>query len=450
MRTKLGALALVITGVAFGCSTRSPEQDSASTRVGSTSQAIQNGDDDGPAHPFAVGVCGGRTGNAAQPCQGYCSGALILPNLIVTARHCVSQSDRTIDCTASPAQRFGNLSHNSNSYWITTHYEMKNNPSTGWHHVSDVLVPGGTDKDIFCGNDIALLILDDEIAASEAKPIIPNVQYSMGDPRFVRDFAAVGYGGTNSDNFATTGGVRRNRVGIPVLCIPGDSKIPCPKPSDGFPEEEFFGGTGTCGGDSGSSAYENANYKKGTFISFGVLSRGNELASGTCSRSVYTRLDKWRDFILAGAAQASANWTKYPKPSPDWTGPYVPPPPEEDAGTEDGGTKPNGGKAAIGEACGGNDDCQSALCAGGVCSQACSEADTPTTCPEGFECKASVCVAAGGGATNNAGGSTTTTTSGCSAAPERTSGTGTGTGLGIALGALIYGVSRRRKARAQG
>lgn len=448
MRHKLGAAAIVVLGILAGCSTRSPSE-SVEGRVGSTSQAIQNGDPDGTTHPFAVGVCGGRTGNASQPCQGYCSGALILPNLVVTARHCVSQSPRSIDCRADPPIRFGGLSHNSNSYWITTHNEMKNNPSIGWHHVSDILVPGGTDKDIFCGNDIALLVLDDEIAAAEAKPVIPSIQYSMSDPKFAHAFTAIGYGGTNADNFQTEGAIRRYRSGIPVLCIPGDPTIPCPKPADGFPEEEFVGGTGTCGGDSGSSSFEESGYKKGVFVSFGVLSRGAEIGT-VCKQSVYTRLDKWRDFIIDGAVQASANWTKYPKPSPDWTGPFVPPPPVPDGGTEDGGPKPPGSKLGIGEACSGDDQCTSALCAAGVCAQACNEADVPSSCPEGFECKASVCVSTTGGGGNNAGGSTTTTTSGCSAAPERTSGTSGLGAVGIAFGALIFGLSRRRARRGRG
>ncbi|MBS2016554.1 MAG: trypsin-like serine protease [Deltaproteobacteria bacterium] len=446
MRIAHWASAFVLMGVFAGCSTRSGDEPRSDGRLGATSQAIQDGDPDGTLHPFAVGVCGGRTGNAAQPCQGYCSGAVILPNLILTARHCVSSSPRSIDCTANPPIRFGGLSHNANSYWITTHNEMKNNPSIGWHHVSEILVPGGTDADIFCGNDIALLVLDDEIPTSEAQPITPNVQYSMSDPKFQRAFAAIGYGGTNADNFATTGGVRRYRAGIPVLCIPGDSAIPCPKPTDGFPENEFVGGTGTCGGDSGSSAYENGNYKKNVFISFGVLSRGGEVGS-LCKQSVYTRLDKWRDFIIEGAVQASANWTKYPKPVPDWTGPFVPPPPEDDGGTSDAGPKPPS-KLAVGETCGGNDQCQTNLCADGVCAQPCAEGETPSTCPEGFVCKADACVAQAGGGTNNAGGgSTTTTTSGCSAAPERTSG---GLGLGIAFGALIFGAARRRRGRTNG
>lgn len=444
MRHKLGAAAIVVLGILAGCSTRAPSEK-VEGRIGSLSQAIQNGDPDGTTHPFAVGVCGGRTGNAAQPCQGYCSGALILPNLIVTARHCVSQSARSIDCSLDPPERFGGLSHNSNSYWITTHNLMKNNPSIGWHHVQDILVPGGTDADIFCGNDIALLVLDDLVPAGEATPIIPNIQYSMSDPKFAHAFTAIGYGGTTADDFQTNGAIRRYRSGIPVLCIPGDPTIPCPKPPN-FPENEFVGGTGTCGGDSGSSAFEESGYKKNLFRSFGVLSRGAEIGS-VCKQSVYTRLDKWRDFIIDGATQASANWTKYPKPSPDWTGPFVPPPPVPDGGTEDGGTRPPGSKLGIGEACGGDDQCQSALCAGGICAQACNEADVPSSCPEGFECKASVCVTIGGGGTNNAsGGSTTTTTSGCSAAPERTSG---GASLFVVFGALIYGVARRRRVRRQ-
>src|SRR5689334_1822864 len=70
----------------LGCSQSESHRSSGeSSPTASTAQAIQGGTADGSAHPFAVGVCIGQKGN----CSEFCSGALILPNVVATARHCV-------------------------------------------------------------------------------------------------------------------------------------------------------------------------------------------------------------------------------------------------------------------------------------------------------------------------------------------------------------------------
>ena len=51
-------------------------------------------------------------------------------------------------------------------------------------------------------------------------------------------------------------------------------------------------------------------------------------------------------------------------------------------GCDDSG---DGGTGLIGEMCTSGDQCASALCAGGMCSQQCDPA-TATSCPEGFTC----------------------------------------------------------------
>src|SRR5204862_251245 len=64
-----------------GCGTSSPPREDA--RV--STAAIQGGEID-TTHKFAVGVCAGGAGPG--DCAYICSGALIAPNLVVTARHC--------------------------------------------------------------------------------------------------------------------------------------------------------------------------------------------------------------------------------------------------------------------------------------------------------------------------------------------------------------------------
>jgi hypothetical protein len=437
-----GAGAASIFFIVSGCSTSSPEALPGSgavetTRTGATQQAIQGGADDGANHPFAVGVCAAG-GGPANPgtCEGFCSGALILPNLVVTARHCVDQTTKTIDCTTNPT--FG---VSENVKWITTNSDMFQKTS-GWHHVKQIVTP--TDDHV-CGNDIALLVLDSPIAGSEAKPVIPGVQYPMGDlNRYVRRFTAIGYGSTSPAQNPFTAGIRRIRRTIGVLCIPGDDISPCPAEIN---TNEFVGGDGTCEGDSGSSAFDDASITKNAPVSFGVLSRGGVSADGlTCQQSLYTRLDMFRDLIVQTADSASANWTLYPKPVPDWTV-YVPPPP--DAGAPEAGPKK---PTALGFACSTNSDCASNVCfdtgGGKECTQACDPAADPSTCQDGYLCKDAVCIQDLGGAPAPAATSgATTTTSGCSVGGPPGGGV-SGRMLGLATAvALVLAARRRRPSR---
>ncbi len=77
----------------------------------------------------------------------------------------------------------------------------------------------------FCGNDIALIILEKNIPASEAQPAIPVVQFSITDERLSGSITAMGYGITSPS--AEDSGQRRIRENIPLLCIPGEQVIDC-------------------------------------------------------------------------------------------------------------------------------------------------------------------------------------------------------------------------------
>lgn len=426
-----GGLFAVIALAGNGCSPSASSEESAPTGV--ASQAIQGGSIDSTS-TFAVGICA-EGGTLNSSCFGStCSGALILPNVVATARHCVDQTPPQVDCsTGNPTfgSRRGQLR-------VTTNTTMAAAPS-GWYAVSGVAVP---DDDHVCGNDIALLVLSQSIPASVAKPVIPGVQYLMWDPdHYTPSFVGIGFGITSPSS--DDSGTRRRSKPISVLCIPGSPDLPCPA---GWNANEFVGGDGVCSGDSGSSAFEADSLQKGAPVSFGVLSRGGENEARTkCEFSAYTRFDAHRDFVLKVAKEASNDWKLYPEPS--WTA-YKPPatPKPKDAGAP---KNDDSSKAAdLGEDCRKNKDCKSKLCADlgdgtFACTQSCDEA-AESSCPDGFECRENLCLAADPtpAPVPAAPTTTTTTTTGCAAAPGSSA---LSWSTAIFGAAAVLGAVRRRK-----
>jgi hypothetical protein len=293
-------LVLAAAALVAGACSSPVSHESVRTRA----QPIQYGELDEKSR-FAVGIC--RTKSAPGRCIGICSGALILPNVVATARHCVEESALRVDCREAP--RFAH--RKDGELFVTTRLRMSEGGS--WHAVSAVHTPK---DDHVCGNDMALLELEEAIPQKEAKPVTPGVRYMMWDrPRYEATFTAIGYGTTSPDGDGS--GVRRKLDLVSVLCIPGSPNLPCP---DGFNANEFAGGDGTCSGDSGSSAFERSSFERGDAVSFGVLSRGSVSEDETaCVSSVYTRFDAHRDFVVEVAERASAGFTLYPKPA--WTAP---------------------------------------------------------------------------------------------------------------------------------
>ncbi|MBX3234198.1 MAG: trypsin-like serine protease [Labilithrix sp.] len=263
-------------------------------------QAIQGGAVD-TTSSYAVAVC--REGDDGA-CVEVCTGTLLLPNLVVTARHCIAHAPSTFDCADGPT--FGQ--DEPGRLAIGTRPTVDRG-GAGWHNVDDFIV---SIENSACGNDIALLVLADLVTPEEVVPATPELSRAASDPAFRGRFVALGYGATGP---ATNEGVGARRVleNIPVVCVPGEANLDCPPGANVHPSE-MVGGSGVCSGDSGSGAFEQGAFDRGEALLLGVFSRGGEDREH-CFGSIYTRLDRHRDLVLTAAREASADFTKYPRPA---------------------------------------------------------------------------------------------------------------------------------------
>jgi len=205
-----------------------------------------------------------------------CTATLIAPNLLLTARHCVSPGtgDDHVLCGDSvlgepyPADSF-----------IATNDAQPRKGSAIFHGI-DVRIPGlGEDT---CGYDVALIILKENVPDDVSTPAVPRIDREVMPGE---SYTAVGYGLNESGN-PTHG---RMQLGdLSIECQPGSC-------GEGVESTEFRGETGICSGDSGGPALD----ADGKVV--GVVSRGGP----DCSTPVYSTVTAWHDFIIETATEAA-------------------------------------------------------------------------------------------------------------------------------------------------
>jgi secreted trypsin-like serine protease len=296
------------------CSGPAPSTDLTET----TSSPIQGGSTD-TTHTFAVGVV--QLAQAQQNMVAFCTGVALTPNLVATARHCVAQlSSTTIDCTSST---FGPL-YPADKVFITPDTTITMN--SNFVPVTSLVVPTGANQTSVCGNDIALMILSENLALPQF--VTPVITPPMTNSQYEPVVTAIGYGiDTPTDSTGMSAGTRRIKQNVQLTCIPNDTTFTdCfsdPTARQILTATEFVSGNSTCEGDSGSGAFEQNNFNQGKWVAFGILSRGGVSTDGiTCEQPIYSRFDAWGSLIIMAAQEAAreaaARHASYPLPV--WAG----------------------------------------------------------------------------------------------------------------------------------
>ncbi len=290
----------------------------------SVDQAIVHGAPDKGRHPSVLALL-------AEDEQGtaLCTGALVAPNLVLTARHCVSYlRSESVACPSHTAQISGDRAPESIVVLRGDDARTAQPIARGAEIIANK-------SKILCSNDYALLRLDRPV--HDLKPMRVSSHGAVAG----HAITAVGFGLTGSNGSA---GQKRFRTGVPILSVTSS---------------EFSVGEATCSGDSGGPALDETT---GEIV--GVVSRGPQPCEGAAAGNIYTRTERAAAQIAAhGVASAST--------------------PDEPA--DAGAAEPAND---MGDACESGQSCASGLCVratqGAYCSRACGAGEK--RCPAGYHC----------------------------------------------------------------
>jgi hypothetical protein len=323
----------VVLGLS-GCSGAAEPETALAEAIGTVSEAIAGGQID-TSDTAVVGLV-----SLAQGGIGACSGTLIAPNVVLTAHHCVASitTGEQVDCKTS---KFGSLK-NAQALYVTTKTTFTQLVSD-YHSTKQVVVQPNVDG--VCGNDVALIVLNDPIDPSEAEPRVARVDVSVA---YQEKYYAVGYGQRGDDGES---GTRYRRDGLVARCVGAACKSPQ------IAEPEWAGDTGICQGDSGGPAFDLQNRL------VGVASRG---APG-CTAPIYAHVFGVGEWLKSAVVQATS---EAGLDAPDWATGF----PTDPSFHYD-----------VGGVCSQPTDCESNACLNHYCTRACT---AEATCPAGYQCGA--------------------------------------------------------------
>jgi len=167
--------------------------------------------------------------------EAVCTGSLVAPNLVLTARHCVSHTDETLLCAPDGHALAGGRIHQDYDAQDIVVYTGVRESALRARARGAQLVHDSAKN--LCNHDLALIVLDRDVSGVPLAPLRLTESTRIGEM-----LTSVGWGLTAS---GTLPRARMQRTGVLVTDV---------GPSSETPSHELTVGEGICSGDSGGPA----------------------------------------------------------------------------------------------------------------------------------------------------------------------------------------------------
>lgn len=230
--------------------------------------------------------------------RGICTAALVAPRLVLTARHCVSQTDADVACSVDGQAASGGAvraNHDPRKLYVFTGSTRPDLDPATWRPAGrgvEIVDDGSTN---LCNHDLALVVLEQPVTGVPLAPLRLD-----GDVRKDEMLTTVGWGVTSS---ADEPGTRQQRSGVRVTRVGPDDEAPVLTPNELAFDESI------CLGDSGGPVLSASTKAVVAVVSRGGNGRassGSLAATCTEATNLGTKLSPFKALVLRAFERAGA------------------------------------------------------------------------------------------------------------------------------------------------